>query len=103
VGRPRHSSEQTTRLLRALAGEPLRWRYGYDLSAEAGISAGTLYPALARLADDGLLEHRWELPAANGRPRHLYRLTTAGVEFAARRVAARRAADPSARARLATS
>jgi DNA-binding PadR family transcriptional regulator len=46
-----------------------------------------MYPALARLADDGFLEHRWELPGESGRPRHLYRLTASGVEFAAGRLA----------------
>ena len=44
-----------------------------------------MYPALARLADDGLLEHRWELPSENGRPRHRYRLTAEGLRFAASR------------------
>ena len=86
MGRPRHSSEQTTTLLRALCADPARWRYGYELSTEAGISAGTMYPALARLADDGLLEHRWELPSENGRPRHLYRLTAKGLEFGSSRI-----------------
>jgi DNA-binding PadR family transcriptional regulator len=100
VGRPRHSSAQVTRLLGALSSEPARWRYGYDLSAEAGISAGTMYPALARLADDGLLEHRWELPAENGRPRHLYRLTESGAEFAAARLRASRPAAPPRKRRL---
>lgn len=103
MGRPRHSSEQVAKLLRALSADPVRWRYGYDLSAEAGIGAGTLYPALARLADDGLLEHRWELPAENGRPRHLYRLTDAGVEFAARQAARGRTLSPPGRPRLASS
>jgi PadR family transcriptional regulator len=43
---------------------------------------GTLYKALARLEDAGLLVSRWEdanLAAADGRPRRrLYRITTAG-------------------------
>ena len=103
MGRPKHSSEQVTRLLSALAADPSRWRYGYDLSAEAGITAGTMYPALARLAEDGLLEHRWELPAENGRPRHLYRLTGAGVDFARARMDAARVSDPRATPRLAPS
>ena len=85
MGRPRHSSAQTTRLLRTLCADPARWRYGYELSTEAEIAVGTLYPALARLADDGLLEDRWELPSENGHPRHLYRLTQRGLEFAATR------------------
>ena len=104
MGRPRHSSEQITRLLGVLCADPERWRYGYELSAEASISAGTMYPALARLADDGLLEHRWELPSENGHPRHLYRLTAAGIDFAAARVGAPRTADRgSTRPRLAPS
>jgi len=43
---------------------------------------GTLYKALARLEEAGLLVSRWEdanLAAADGRPRRrLYRITTAG-------------------------
>jgi DNA-binding PadR family transcriptional regulator len=62
--------------------DPERWRYGYELAQAARIGSGTLYPALARLADDGYLEHRWELPEPGGRPRHFYRLTTAGSRFA---------------------
>ena len=103
MGRPRHSSEQTTRLLGALLADPARWRYGYELSTEAEISAGTMYPALARLADDGLLEHRWELPSENGHPRHLYRLTASGLEFAAARVTEARAPGPTTKPRLAPS
>ncbi len=80
--RPRHSSAQLDALLQSLRSEPERWRYGYELSGEVGLAAGTLYPALARLADDDLLEHRWELPPASARPRHMYRLTVAGVAFA---------------------
>jgi DNA-binding PadR family transcriptional regulator len=89
-------------LLRLLSAEPARWRYGYDLAAEGQLSAGTLYPALARLADDGLLEHRWELPSESGRPRHLYRLTAAGISFAAARLATDRAALRAGKPRLAS-
>jgi len=85
MGRRRHSSRQIDELLRLLAAEPGRWRYGYELSVQSGLAVGTLYPALARLAEDGLLEHRWELPPDSGRPRHTYRLTAAGTQFAAER------------------
>jgi DNA-binding PadR family transcriptional regulator len=91
VARPRHSSAQLDALLRSLRSEPEQWRYGYELSREVGLAAGTLYPALARLADDGLLEHRWELPPASARPRHMYRLTAAGVTFADARLVVVRA------------
>jgi DNA-binding PadR family transcriptional regulator len=60
------------------------WRYGYELCQELGIKPGSMYPILMRLADRGLLETTWETDAVPGRPpRHLYRLTRAGVDFAA--------------------
>lgn len=70
-------------VLRALAADPGRWRYGYELGAETGLKAGSLYPILVRLADRELLEARWEDPPSHGRPaRHLYRLTAGGLELA---------------------
>ncbi len=48
---------------------------------------GTLYKALGRLADAGLLESRWEDPSvaeSEGRPRRrLYRVTSSGAVAAA--------------------
>jgi DNA-binding PadR family transcriptional regulator len=81
VGRPRHASSQIDALLVALARDPESWAFGYELSKRLGIGAGTLYPALIRLSEDGLLEHRWE-PSPGRPPRHLYRLTAAGRERA---------------------
>jgi DNA-binding PadR family transcriptional regulator len=53
--------------------------HGYDVSWETGLKSGSLYPILARLSDQGLLESRWEQEVGLGRPpRHLYRLTAAG-------------------------
>jgi PadR family transcriptional regulator, regulatory protein PadR len=76
-------------ILRALAGDPDRWRYGYDLCTELGLQAGSMYPILIRLADRGLLETCWESEHVPGRPaRHLYRLTAAGREYAAEAIAA---------------
>ena len=69
----------TTRALVAFLEEPRSWRYGYDLMKVADLSSGTLYPLLARLADDGWLESRWEESELPGRPpRQLYRLTATG-------------------------
>jgi PadR family transcriptional regulator len=82
--RSRRPSAQTLRVLGALAAEPLGWRYGYELGAEVGLRSGSLYPILVRLSDRGLLEAAWESDAPPGRPpRHLYRLTTSGREYAA--------------------
>ena len=69
----------TTSALLAFLESPRSWRYGYDLMKEAGLSSGTLYPLLARLAEDGWLESRWEESELPGRPpRQLYRLTATG-------------------------
>jgi PadR family transcriptional regulator, regulatory protein PadR len=80
----RRPSRQTVAVLQALAAEPAQWRYGYELGQEVGLKAGSLYPILMRLGDRGLLESEWETGRPPGRPpRHLYRLTAAGVRFAA--------------------
>lgn len=91
----RRPSAQTRAVLRAFAAEPSSWRYGYELGQELGLQAGSLYPILMRLSDRGLLEARWETEPPAGRPpRHLYRLTAAGVSLAAQA-----AVDSSAAAR----
>ncbi|MFF5289757.1 PadR family transcriptional regulator [Paractinoplanes globisporus] len=78
--RNRSPSPQVVRVMHALAAEPSRWRYGYDLGAEVDLKSGSLYPILVRLADRGLLEATWE-PGPPGKPaRHLYRLTAAGLD-----------------------
>jgi PadR family transcriptional regulator, regulatory protein PadR len=61
-------------------------------------SHGTLYKALARLEEFGLLSSRWEAAAASeGRPRRrLYELTREGAR-AAERARAGAAAEPAGR------
>ena len=81
--RSRHASPQTASVVLALVAEPQAWRYGYDLCQETGLKAGTMYPILIRLADQGLLETNWEQPRGPGRPpRHLYRLSAQGLALA---------------------
>ena len=81
--RTRNPSKQTLSLLATLAAEPRAWHYGYDLSQRTGLKSGSLYPMLMRLHDRGLLESTWETAAKTGRPpRHMYRLTDAGISFA---------------------
>jgi DNA-binding PadR family transcriptional regulator len=83
VQRDRRPSEQTLIVLRTLLDDPREWRHGYDLCQQTGLKAGSMYPILIRLADRGWLETRWEDAVPAGRPpRHLYRLTTAGLEWA---------------------
>jgi PadR family transcriptional regulator, regulatory protein PadR len=70
--------------LQALAEDPGRWRYGYELCTQLGMQAGSMYPILIRLADRGLLETSWQTERVPGRPaRHLYRLTGTGRAYAA--------------------
>jgi PadR family transcriptional regulator, regulatory protein PadR len=60
------------------------WRHGYDITAQAGVKSGTLYPLLMRLEAQGLLEARWVESTLPGRPpRHVYRLTSAGRDWVA--------------------
>ena len=84
MSRTRRPSAQTTALVLSFARDPAVWRYGYELCRELGIKPGSMYPILMRLADRGLLETSWETDAEPGRPpRHLYRLTSAGIGFVA--------------------
>jgi len=81
-------SVQTQALLAALLADSSRKRYGLDLSKEAGLPSGTIYPILARLEASGWIESEWEDidPVAEGRrPRRYYRLTGEG-EASARSV-----------------
>jgi PadR family transcriptional regulator len=83
IVRNRRPSAQTRAVLDSLVGDRERWRHGYEISKETGLASGTLYPLLLRLADRGYLESKWEESDAPGRPpRHLYRLTSAGRQYA---------------------
>ena len=93
--RSRRPSPQTSKVLDALAADPLAWRYGYELGLEVGLQSGSLYPILVRLCDRDLLQAKWEDAPPPGRPpRHHYRLTSSGLEqattYATRSVAQRR-------------
>jgi PadR family transcriptional regulator PadR len=48
-----------------------------------------LYPMLMRLEDRGLLEAQWETPEPGRPPRHMYRLTSRGLQYARQSVSAR--------------
>jgi DNA-binding PadR family transcriptional regulator len=76
-------SRQTLALLAALMERPRTWQHGYELSKETGLKSGTLYPILMRLSDQRLLDSRWKEAERPGRPpRHVYRLTAAGLAAA---------------------
>ena len=56
--------------------------WGFEVSRESGLPAGTIYPILARLTAAGWVSDRWEDPAtarAEKRPvRRYYQLTVDG-------------------------
>jgi DNA-binding PadR family transcriptional regulator len=76
---------QTKLVLGALSKNPLKPRYGLDISKESGLSDGSIYTILARLETAGLLHSVWEDidPVKEGRPRRRhYWLTGEGVRVA---------------------
>jgi PadR family transcriptional regulator, regulatory protein PadR len=73
------------RVLKVLVADPTRPHYGYDLMKAARLPSGTLYPMLARLQQEGLVDSEWEdpRPDAGGRPpRKYYQLTAEGARVA---------------------
>jgi PadR family transcriptional regulator, regulatory protein PadR len=92
-------TETQERVFRAFLEDLTAPRYGYDLMRAAKVQSGTLYPMLARWAEDGLIESHWETAAnaerAGRPPRKFYQLTGEGVRVArlelAERDATRRA------------
>jgi PadR family transcriptional regulator PadR len=87
------TSPQTLKVFGALLDDPQGWHYGYALTKLTGLASGTLYPILMRLVDRDLLETRWEPSDQPGRPpRHIYRLTPDGLDWARSRVALAHAA-----------
>jgi PadR family transcriptional regulator, regulatory protein PadR len=79
-------SPQTIQTLEAFLEAPKNWKYGYDISRNTGLRSGTLYPILMRLAQNKVLETRWEIAESGRPPRHMYRLTPAGLRFTRERL-----------------
>lgn len=55
--------------------------YGFDIMERTGLQSGTVYPALRRLDQSGLIQSKWEPGEAQDlqRPqRRYYRLTRSG-------------------------
>jgi PadR family transcriptional regulator PadR len=80
AGEPRMTS-QTLKVLSAIMSAGGRELSGAEISQEARLASGTLYPMLMRLEQCGWLESRWETedPQALRRPRRrYYRITGVG-------------------------
>ena len=75
-------SSETLQVLESFLARPATWRYGYELSRETGLKSGTLYPILMRLEKHKLLEATWVATSEGVPPRHTYRLTPDGLEWA---------------------
>ena len=88
--KPPRISRETLRVLEKFVERAGDWRHGYELSRETGLKSGTLYPILMRLEKHGLLEACWVTTEDGVPPRHTYRLTPNGLEFARVRLTAPR-------------
>ena len=77
---PRNLGLSTLTVLHSIAGG---YRYGFDVIDATGLQSGTVYRALSRLEEDGLLKSKWE-PANDAlrekRPRRKYYQVTARGE-----------------------
>jgi PadR family transcriptional regulator PadR len=65
----------------ALLDEPTSQRWGYELSKQAGVRSGVLYPMLTRMLNEGWVEDGWEDPTTireKRPPRRYYELTDEG-------------------------
>ena len=69
-------------ILRLLRSQP---RWGYEINTairdrfQVYLSAGTLYPLLHSLEEDGYIQGEWE--SEKGRGRRIYKITESGVSF----------------------
>jgi PadR family transcriptional regulator PadR len=79
-------SHQTKLVLQAVLDLPGDETWGFALSRATGLKAGTLYPVLQRLVDEGWLTSRWEEidESTEGRRRRRYYSLTALGEGRAR-------------------
>ena len=69
-------------ILRLLRSQP---RWGYEVNTairdqfRVYLSAGTLYPLLHSLEEDGYIQGEWE--SEKGRGRRIYKITESGIAF----------------------
>lgn len=66
--------------LALMGGDPYGKHWGYELTKQAGVLSGTLYPILRRMLTDGWLTDGWEDPTtiSDRPPRRYYELTDEG-------------------------
>ena len=80
-------SHSVTAILQALANG---YQYGFDIMDITGLPSGTVYPALRRLEETGLVDSKWEKATIAQReqrpPRKYYQLTVDGKQALAEAV-----------------
>lgn len=80
-------SYSATVILQSLANG---YKYGFDIMDVTGLPSGTVYPALRRLEEAGLVDSRWEKEGIAQReqrpPRKYYELTRDGTDALAEAV-----------------
>lgn len=78
---------QKLRLLTAMLEDQSARHYGFDLMKKTGMLSGTIYPILAKMRNEGLVESEMEEadPKVIGRrPRRYYTITGLGIRTARR-------------------
>jgi DNA-binding PadR family transcriptional regulator len=92
---PSYLSLSATAILQAVANG---YVYGFDVMDATGLPSGTVYPALRRMEDAGLIDSQWEkaeVAQREQRPaRKYYELTKAGQAALAEAAARYRMAKP---------
>jgi len=77
---PAYLSFSATAILQAVANG---YGYGFDIMDATGLPSGTVYPALRRMGDSGLIASQWEKVAVAQKeqrpPRKYYELTKSGT------------------------
>jgi len=78
---PASLSYSATVILQAIANG---YQYGFDVMDATGLPSGTVYPALRRMEDAGLLRANWEKAAVAQREqrpaRRYYEVTSLGAQ-----------------------
>lgn len=72
----------TIQVAHALMLQPNDRHWGYELSRQAGVRSGAMYPILGRMFDEGWLSDGWEDESETGGkrpPRRYYRITEDGL------------------------
>ena len=87
MGTKSYLSHSAAAILQALANG---YQYGFDIMDITGLPSGTVYPALRRLEQTGLIDSKWEKPCIAQReqrpPRKYYELTPDGKDALAEAV-----------------